>query len=130
MKRMHAITLQSSQSVRLNASVWIAYVNGQRRILSLTGRLMIWADVTPNKGCSEMSLIDEAIEAVFASDILPCERGIWRMSKTPVAGNLHQKVNVNNDIAVIPCGNSTIDVRELVTLVLQHAGVDVTPNKG
>jgi hypothetical protein len=79
-----------------------------------------------------VNLIDKAIEAVFASDILPCERGLWRSSKTPVAGNLHQKVNVNNDIAVIPCGNSTVDVRKLVTLVLQQAGVDVadvTPKK-
>jgi hypothetical protein len=69
-----------------------------------------------------MSLIDKAIEAVFDSDILPCERGLWRCDR-----NLHVQRNVNNDIAVIPCGNSTIDVRKLVTLVLQQAGVDVTP---
>ena len=28
-------------------------------------------------------------------------------------------MNVNNDIAVIPCGNSAIDVRKLVTLVIR-----------
>jgi hypothetical protein len=71
-----------------------------------------------------VNLIDKAIEAVFASDILPCERGLWKYDR-----NLREQCNVNNDIAVIPCGNSTIDVRKLVTLVLQQAGVDVTPNK-
>jgi hypothetical protein len=54
----------------------------------------------------EKGLIDRAIEAVFASEILPCERGL----------------NLNYDIAVIGCECyselSTVDVRKLVTLVL------------
>ena len=58
---------------------------------------------------TEKDLIDRAVEAVFASEILPCERGL----------------NLNYDIAVIGCECyselSTVDVRKLVTLVLQQA---------
>jgi len=64
--------------------------------------------MTPDK-----DLVDKAIEAVFASELLPCERGDW------LTLNAWTRVNVNNDIAVIPCGNSAIDVRKLVTLVIR-----------
>jgi hypothetical protein len=64
-----------------------------------------------------VNVIDKAIDAVFDSDLLGCERGL----------------DLNRDIAVIQCqcydNIGTIDVRKLVTLVLQQAGVDVTPNK-
>jgi hypothetical protein len=72
--------------------------------------------------------IDQAIEAVFASDVLPySDRGLWRFPEGhgPVLGTLHGKVNVNNDIAVLSCecyeNLGTIDVRKLVTVVLESA---------
>jgi hypothetical protein len=75
-----------------------------------------------------VNVIDKAIDAVFASDILGCERGLRSQSKKT------HEVSVDNDIGVAGCEcyNEcfTIDVRKLVTLVLQQAGVDVTlPNK-